>query len=134
MKNKIYATIAILAVIFALSFSSAQAQSASRIKVSVPFEFSAGSKTLPAGIYNIKRVSADILQLKRTDGESGVLITAPLSATSSDPNAVGRMIFSKYGDRYQLSEIWFTSDSGRRVWRDRSNEKYQRVEIALNMN
>ena len=134
MKNQIYGAIAILAVIFALSFSTTQAQSASRIEVRIPFEFSAGSKTLRAGVYSIKRVSGDILMLKQVDGKAGVLLTAPITETSTDPNAVERMIFSKYGDRYQLSEIWLTSDSGRRVRRDRTDAKRERVEIALNMN
>lgn len=131
MKNQIYGVIAILTVIVALATASVQAQSASKVTVSIPFEFSAGSTTLKSGVYSIRRVSADLLALRSEDGKSKVLLDAPVMRTSQDSNGSEKIVFSKDGDRYFLSEIWLTSDTGRRVWSERNKGNYKRVEIAL---
>lgn len=131
MKNKIYGAIAILTVIVALTTATVQAQSASKVKVSVPFQFSAGSATLKSGVYSIRRVSADILMLRSEDGKSKVLLSAPVTRTSNDPKAIEKVVFIRDGDRYSLSEIWLTSDSGRRVMGERNKSNHERIEIAL---
>jgi len=128
MKNKIYRMIAIFGMFLGLTMVNAQAQAPSKARVDIPFEFSAGKTTLHAGIYKIKRMSADVVTLRSEDGKSTVILHAPVTQTSSDPNAVARLVFSKQGEEYFLSQIWLTADSGRRVWIGRDAE---RVEIAL---
>ena len=128
MKNKIYRVIAIFGMFLGLAMVNAQGQAPSKAKVNIPFEFSAGKTTLHAGVYNIKRMSADVVTLRSEDGKSTVILHAPVTNTSSDPNAVARLVFSKQGEEYFLSQIWLSADSGRRVWIGRDAE---RVEIAL---
>jgi len=128
MKNKIYRMIAIFGMFLGLTMVNAQAQAPSKARVDIPFEFSAGKTTLHAGIYKIKRMSADVVTLRSEDGKSTVILHAPVTQTSTDPNAVARLVFSKQGEEYFLSQIWLTADSGRRVWIGRDAE---RVEIAL---
>lgn len=128
MKNKIYRVIAIFGMFLGSAMVNAQAQAPSKAKVDIPFEFSAGKTTLHAGVYNIRRMSADVVTLRSEDGKSTVILHAPVTETSSDPNAVARLVFSKQGEEYFLSQIWLTGDSGRRVWIGRDAE---RVEIAL---
>jgi len=128
MKNKIYRMIAIFGMFLGLTMVNAQAQAPSKARVDIPFEFSAGKTTLRAGVYNIRRMSADVVTLRSEDGKSTVILHAPVTQTSSDPNAVARLVFSKQGEEYFLSQIWLTADSGRRVWIGRDAE---RVEIAL---
>jgi hypothetical protein len=128
MKNKIYRVIAILSMSLGLAMVNAHGQAASKARVDVPFEFSAGKTTLHAGVYNIRRMSADVVTLRSEDGKSTVILHAPVTQTSSDPNAVPRLLFSKQGEEYFLSQIWLTADTGRRVWIDRGAE---RIEIAL---
>ena len=130
MKNKIYRLIAIFGMFFGFAMVNAQGQTPSKAKVDVPFEFSAGKTTLHTGVYNIRRMSADVLTLRSEDGKTTVILHAPVTQTSSDPNAVARLVFSKQGEQYFLSQIWLTADSGRRVWTGRDAE---RVEIALRL-
>jgi hypothetical protein len=131
MKNKIYRVIAILGMFLGLALVNVHGQAPSKVNVDIPFGFSAGKSALPAGVYSINRMSADVLSLRSEDGKSTVILNAPVTNTSSDPNAVERLVFSKRGEQYFLSQIWLTADSGRRVWVGREAEKGQRIEIAL---
>ena len=131
MKNKIYSFVAILGIFLGLAVVSVHAQSPSKVEVNIPFEFSAGKTTMPAGIYTIKRLAGDNVTLRSEDGKARVILNAPVSNNSSDPNAVERLVFERYGDQYALSQIWLTADSGRQVWTNKKREKSQRIEIAL---
>jgi len=128
MRNKIYTAIAIFGMFFGVAVANAQGQAASKVAVQIPFEFSAGNTTLHAGVYNIKRVSGNVVTLRSEDGKSAVTLNAPVNLSSRNPNAVERLVFSKQGDQYFLSQIWLTADSGREVWKGREAE---RIEIAL---
>jgi hypothetical protein len=131
MKNKIYTTIAIFGMFLGLAAANAHGQAASKVKVEIPFEFSAGKTTVPAGLYSISRISANVLTFRSDDGKSAVILNAPVTHTSSDPNAVERLVFSKQGERYFLAQIWLTADSGRQVWTNKSGQQSERIEIAL---
>lgn len=131
MRNKIYRVIAIFGMFVSVAMVSAQGQAPSKVGVDIPFEFSAGKTTLPAGVYSIKRISGELVSLRSEDGKSAVTLHAPVTHTSSDPNATERVVFSKQGEEYSLSQIWLTADSGRQVWMDRNGVKSERIEIAL---
>jgi len=129
MKNKIYRVIAIFGMFFGFATVNAHGQAPSKVTVAIPFEFAAGKTTLQAGVYSIKRTSGELVTLRSEDGKSAVTLNAPVTNSSSDPNAVERLVFSKQGAQYFLSQIWLTADSGRQVWIGRG--KAERIEIAL---
>jgi len=131
MKNKIYRVIAIFGMFFGFATVNAQGQAPSKVTVEIPFEFSAGKTTLHAGVYSIKRMSGELVTLRSEDGKSAATLNAPVTHNSSDPKAVERLVFSKQGERYFLSQIWLTADSGRQVWISREAEKGERIEVAL---
>ena len=131
MRNQIYRVIAIFAVFLGLAVAGVQAQAPSKVEVEIPFEFSAGKTTLKPGVYTIKRLSGDLLTLRHSDGKSFVILNTPLSLTSSDPNAVERLVFNKYGDQYALAQIWLTADTGRELSVTRKAAKREHVEISL---
>jgi hypothetical protein len=131
MKNKIYRLIAIFGMFLGFATVNAQGQAASKVRVEIPFEFSAGTTTLHAGVYGIKRMSGELVTLRSEDGKSAVTLHAPVTDSSSDPNAVERLVFSKQGEQYFLSQIWLTADSGRQVWISREAEKGERIAVAL---
>jgi len=131
MKNKIYTAIAIFGMFFGFAMVNAQGQAPSKVRVEIPFEFSAGTTTLHAGVYSIKRMSGELVTLRGEDGKSAVTLHAPVTDSSSDPNAVERLVFSKQGEQYFLSQIWLTADSGRQVWISREAEKGERIAVAL---
>lgn len=128
MRNKIYRVIAIFGMFLGFAMVNAQGQTPSKVEVDIPFEFSAGKTTLPAGVYSIKRMSGELLRLRSEDGKSAVILNAPVTHTSIDANAKERLVFSKQGEQYFLSQIWLNADSGREVW---IGSKAERIEIAL---
>ena len=130
MNNKTYRIAAILGIFFAFAIAG-YAQAPSKMEVNIPFEFSAGKTTLPAGVYSIKRMSANNVTLRSKDGKSNVILNAPVTNTSSDPNTLERVVFERYGDQYALAQIWLTADSGRQVWTNKKGTKSERLEIAL---
>ena len=124
---------AIFAVFFGLAVAGVQAQAPSKVEVDIPFEFSAGKVTLKPGVYTIKRLSGNNLMLRRSDGKSAVILNAPLSLTSNDPQSVERLVFNKHGEQYSLSQIWLTSDTGRQLFVDRKVSKPAHIEISLRL-
>ena len=131
MRNQIYRIFAIVGIFFGLAVGSIQAQAPSRVEVNIPFEFSAGNTTLKPGVYSIKRLSGNLLSLRNTEDESTVILNAPVTLSSTDPEAVERLIFNKDGDRYLLSQIWLTVDSGRELQAKTKTAKPERIEISL---
>src|SRR5215211_676717 len=134
MKNQTYRLVAILGIFLGFAVVSVHAQAPSKVEVNIPFEFSAGKTTLPAGVYSIKRMSGDNVTLRSEDGKSSVILNAPVTDNSTDPNAVERLVFERYGAQFALSQIWLTADTGRQVWTNKKGEKSQRIEIALRRN
>ena len=122
---------AIFAIFFGLAVAGVQAQAPSKVEVEIPFEFSAGKTTLKPGMYTIKRLSGNYLMLRSSDGESAVILNAPLTLTSSDSKSVERLVFSKSGELYSLSQIWLTVDTGRQLFVERKSSKPEHVEISL---
>jgi hypothetical protein len=131
MNYQTYRLVAILGIFFGFAVASVQAQAPSKVEVNIPFQFSAGKTTLPAGVYSIKRMSGNTVTLRSEDGKSNVILNAPVTHNSSDPNAVERVVFARFGEQFALSEIWLTADTGRQIWIDKKGAKSQRVEIAL---
>src|SRR5215212_1241943 len=115
--------VAILGIFLGLAVASVHAQAPSKVEVNIPFEFSAGKTTLPAGVYSIKRMSANNVTLRSEDGKSSVILNAPVTNTSSNPNAVERLVFERYGDQFALAQIWLTAGTGRQVWTNKKDAK-----------
>lgn len=131
MKHQIFKLTAILAIFLGLAVAGVRAQAPSKVEVNIPFEFSAGTKTMQPGVYSIKRLSGNYLTLRRVDGKSTVILNAPISLTSSDPNTVERLVFNKYGDEYALAQIWLTIDTGRELRVHKQAEKPEVVALQI---
>lgn len=131
MKNQTYRLVAILGIFLGFAVASVHAQAPSKVEVNIPFEFSAGKTTLQAGVYSIKRMSGNNVIVRSEDGKSSVILNAPIINTSSDPNAVERLVFEKHGEQYALAQIWLTADTGRQVWLNKKSKNSERIEIAL---
>lgn len=112
MKNQIYKAIAIFITFLGLAGASVHAQTASKVEVNIPFEFSAGNETLAPGVYSIRRTSANLLVLRNTDGKS-VILNATLSLESKDKGE--RLVFSRHGNEYVLTQVWLSGENGRQL-------------------
>jgi hypothetical protein len=71
------------------------------VQATIPFEFTAGTKALPAGTYTIATGTANTIVI--TNHYQPAVVTTVLhdSRESHQPE----LVFDKYGDRYFLSEI-----------------------------
>jgi len=97
---------AILATMFA--FSTAQAQSFSKLVAEIPFDFSVGNKVMPAGQYTISVLNPGsgqkLLRISRPDGHQAVILrTTPVWSSAKNQ---GTLVFHRYGNQYFLSQIW----------------------------
>jgi hypothetical protein len=126
MKNQIIRNSAILGLFFMLAIASVRAQTPSRVEVTIPFDFSAGKANLKAGTYSIGRNSQSLLIIRSADGKTTALISAPLIIGSRDANPGERLVFNQYGDRYFLSQVWLTVDTGRQLFTSGSEIKAAR--------
>jgi hypothetical protein len=126
MKNQIIRNTAILGLFFMLAIASVKAQTPSKVEVAIPFDFSAGKANLKAGTYSIRRTSQSMLIIRSADGKTTALVNAPLTIGSRDANPGERLVFNQYGDRYFLSQVWLTADTGRQLFTLGSETKVAR--------
>ena len=91
----------------------AYAQSAESVQAKIPFDFTVGQATLPAGEYDMKYDPAEsqsVLTVRSADGHHEVFVlTEPVDAKHGMPNA-NKLVFEREGTTYVLSEV-FTNDS-----------------------
>jgi hypothetical protein len=131
LKNQICRAIAIFAIFFGFAVANVEAQTPSRVEVQIPFEFTVGKTTLKPGVYTIKRMTGNLVQLKSVDGKASVILNAPVNLSSTDSEATERLVFNKYGHEYFLTQIWLTADSGRELLKIKKPGKPERIELSL---
>ena len=110
--------LALSGLLVLLTFSSALGQSDRQTIIYIPFNFSAGEKSFPAGKYVIERVWKDkdsVLVIKHKDNVGkAMLLTRPVRA--NDVQQDTRLVFRQYGDLYFLAEFWTRGDqTGREI-------------------
>lgn len=118
----------LVAVFSALTVGSAHSQSGGQFVATIPFDFYAAGKTLPAGAYLVARstqTSLEGLVLRRTDGRLGVFVMTRASQ-ANEIQRQSRLVFHKYGDEYFLSEVW---TSGKSIGRELSVSRQERSAI-----
>ncbi len=98
-----------LALLLGASTSYAQAD----LEATVPFDFHAGKRIMPAGEYlfdvdnaGLIWITADQTGLRSVVGSTGV------GGGPFPPDA--KLIFHRYGDTYYLAEVWREDSSGGR--------------------
>lgn len=117
----------------------ARAQSPNRLmKFNVPFEFSVGERTMPAGEYVITLLGRDsnlpAVLIKSGDGRAAqILQMTPVEAKRLRESAT--LVFNRYGSSHFLAQIWTPSErAGLKVRRspaERKMEVASRAELAV---
>ncbi len=106
----------ILTFSFALTGMTAQAQSnTTRLTADVPFQFSLGKKTFPAGQYQIRKMTigtSKVLRLSDAQGKQVTLIAMREINSLYKFQSASQWIFNRYGDQYFLSQIWTAGEGG----------------------
>ena len=115
----------ILAIAFATAVVSANAQSVNTVVAKIPFEFSVGDKTLPAGKYQINQSLGNALTLQSSEPATSVSRLTNVIQPGKDKHA--RLLFHRYGERYFLAEVWSgAGDVGRQLLKSRQERAIER--------
>ena len=86
----------------------ARAETQPLLKASIPFSFTVGDRSFPAGDYTISTVQVqarDVILLQSSDGQ-GASFVPTHSSYLIGPSAQTKLIFQHYGSTYFLSQIW----------------------------
>jgi hypothetical protein len=119
MKKELLKGLTMLMVIIVLAVASAvvsaNPQSSSKVVANIPFEFSVGYKTMPAGEYSVQTVSSagNSLLIQSADAKVSALRLSDATENSKNKSHA-RLVFHRYGERYFLAEVWNGADTNGR--------------------
>jgi hypothetical protein len=128
MKRQAFSLISLLSLL--LVAGSAIAQTV-HVRASIPFNFAVGSKTFPAGTYDLGTMSDDtkMLQLRARDADSSIMVGSN-AAENLQPADKTKLVFNQYGDRYFLSQLWIAGETRGRQLPKTSREREVATELA----
>jgi len=88
------------------------AHAQTKLIASIPFAFSAGKTTLPAGKYTITVLNPasdrKILQIRSLNGRSSAVVLTTGIIGNASENA--KLVFERYGDRYVFAQAQMAGD------------------------
>ncbi len=113
MKNILNIAIATMILVGIVAVNTHAQTGAHKVVANIPFEFSVGKATLPAGRYTVAVMNPTsdrkILQIRQIDGRaSAMVITTDVTGSMSE-NA--KLVFHRYGDRYYFAQAQMSGDS-----------------------
>jgi hypothetical protein len=87
-------------------------------EVKVPFSFTAGGQTFPAGRYVIERddTASSVVMIRAARGTGNAAFMATIRADGPDPAGTAPALsFTRDADHYRLSTIWPSGEDGQHV-------------------
>ena len=105
MKKQSILLAGLLALLSMVATQVARAQET--MVVNIPFAFTAGNVTLPAGEYRVQKLEQNsaVLLIHCWDaGASTMVITN--AAQAKETQTESKLVFNRYGNRYFLSQVW----------------------------
>ena len=114
MKKQIYFYFATMILVGVLGISTqAQSRNRQQLRADIPFAFSVGNKSLPAGKYRVQVVnpSSDksVLQITSLDGRTTMMVRTVDIEGSSTSRA--KLTFRHYGEQYFLAQVWMAAET-----------------------
>ena len=80
---------------------------AQAIKATIPFEFEANGKTMPAGEYSVLKTTASsggLFALRNIETHDSVLLSGRMPIADSEGPV--KLVFDRAADSYYLTELW----------------------------
>jgi hypothetical protein len=129
--NRIASILTSLSIVVLLFASAARAQYNDRkITATIPFEFIAGNRVLPAGQYVFLRTGANLLQIRNPEGRDLVTVSTGSVQATQLPTAT-KLRFSTMNGTHVLAQVWGEHEAiGSEIYHARSNvevAKYPRI-------
>ena len=109
MKKHALSTVCMVSLLALLAAVSAYAYVSSTVIAKVPFSFSVGNESLPAGHYTLYQSSEGYVSLLGPQGSAFLGWTLP--GRTVRPDGEPKIVFHRYGDQYFLSEIFSGTDN-----------------------
>ena len=129
-----------LSLLLTLGASSVLGQSLGNFDI--PFEFTIGQKTLPAGDYVVSRVSiastGTLLIQNRENHAAAWALTYSVQERANEGRV--QLVFHRYGNEHFLSQVWSGGALGRELRTPRmedlpmTSESHPQVEVILAQN
>jgi hypothetical protein len=127
-------TMLTLIVVIALvsAVATANAQTSNKVVANIPFEFSVGYKSLPAGEYIVQTIASanDAVLVQSADGKSSALRLTESTADKRNKSSHARLVFHRYGERYFLAQTWGGADRPGRQLLKSQEERALQQELA----
>jgi hypothetical protein len=122
----------ILMALFGSAAVSTNAQTGYGVRANVPFDFTIGDKTIPAGKIVARRMSGSDsgpwLIKNVENGQNEVSFANSLRGADTSDQA--KLIFRKYGDRYFLAQVWI---SGSQAWQVVKSSSERAIEREMRL-
>ncbi len=105
MKKQSFLMAGVLVLSSLAATQVARAQEA--MVVDIPFAFTAGNATLPAGEYRVQKMDRNsaVLLIHCWDTRASALVITN-AAQAKELQAESKLVFNRYGNRYFLSQVW----------------------------
>ena len=114
MKKQVIKIFSMLSLVVTLTVAAVYASPVGSLKANIPFSFSVGNETLPAGVYTIEpQATPSVLLIRRKDSSRAVL-TITLGVQARRQQDQTKLVFRRYGDQYFLAQVWTAGDTGGR--------------------
>jgi hypothetical protein len=116
MKEQAYMIIAVIMLVTVAGLSTARAQTngSTELRANIPFEFSVGDRTMPAGEYIVcypnLASGMKVVHLRGKDGGASALVHTNSIAGNTQGNA--RLVFNRYDNRNFFAQAWLTDNTG----------------------
>ncbi len=115
MKKHALIFVAMLGLLATVAVTPVSGQTRVVMTADIPFDFTIGQTTLPAGKYSVCDTGiSGTLAVRDEDGRTKVMFSAIYVAPQDSPANAG-LQFHRYGDRYFLSKLWAPGASGREL-------------------
>jgi len=113
MKKLFYTLMMLVALVTVASTAQAQTNNPQTVIAKIPFAFSVGKTTLPAGKYTFTVVnpSSDrkVLEIRNVDGHAKAMVLTNTSDGHLSDNA--KLVFEHYGDQYFFTQAQWAGDA-----------------------
>ena len=125
-------TALVLVAIANFAMASTSFAQSNGVRATVPFDFTVGSKLVPAGTYTISSESPNTILIQNGDRHVAIFSSAYADGKQS---TTGKLVFHKYGNAYFVASTWmpnsdhnhefFTSASEIEVARNTPQQTYE---------
>ncbi len=122
----------VLVCTLAAAVANAHAQARTSYTARIPFEFTVGDKTVPAGEYTIAcdQTAEGLVLLRLNEAERDSVMNMTHAIQARAPRAKTVLVFNRYGNQYFLAEMWRAGDLRGRQLSKSSRERAIERELA----